>query len=477
MKTSCPRFALACAVVACLLAAVATPVSAQDGVSSSSVSMFRSGIVRSPEAILVEDFFNHHRHDIKLPEEGEAIALDLRWGTNLTNKEHRDAYLQVGLATQKFDDTAELPPLNLSIVIDRSGSMAGERIAKVKEALLAFVHKLRSVDRVSIIVFSDQAEVLVAPQVVEDTNLFQRAIGSVVADGSTNLCAGLMLGYEQVKEHFDAEKTNRVILLTDGLANRGVTDSEQITSQSKAFNDEGIDLSTIGVGTEFNYELMRQLARAGRGLIHFVGDDEDIDKVFVDELQSLLAQSASDVNVEIKYGEDLSLLNAYGYAPTYKSHSIRYSLDNLNAGATQVMLSQLQVKPGIERAMEIPVTVTLSYHDRFTNSDLKKTDTIRLRFEPDKEIDFDPLTDRDVRKNITIAQLATSLRETSKLIQDDKCGEAKMLIDSNLAMVRERFRTTLDEDLKRMMTMGEDYASELEKFISRRDARARDRDR
>ncbi len=476
MRTLRFQIALACcAFVALLMAATSAP--AQVGVSSSSVSMFRSGVVRSPDAILVEDFFNFHRHDIALPGKGEAIALDVRWGTDLASAQHRDAYLQVGLATQNFDDTSDMPPLNLAIVIDRSGSMAGPRIAKVKEALLAFVHKLRSVDRVSIVLFSNEADVLIESQPVEDTNLFQRAIGSIVADGSTNLHAGLMLGYEQVQQHFDTAKTNRVILLTDGLANRGVVESEQIASQSKAFNDEGIDLSTIGVGDSFNYELMRQLARAGRGLIHFVGDDQDIDKVFVDELQSLLAQSASDVKVTINYGDDLSLLNAYGYAPKYKSHSISYQLDNLNAGATQVLLTQLEVKPDIDRAAEIPVTVTLSYYDRFANKEVQKTEKIKLKFQPKNDLDFDPLTDRDVRKNITIAQVAQALREASQMIADDKCGEAKTIMEQTLEIARERFRTTSDEDLQRILKMGDEYASELNAFVARRDAAARRRDR
>src|SRR6185369_16249322 len=100
----------------------------------------------------------------------------------------------------------------------------------------------------------------------------RRAIDCLVPDGSTNLHSGLMLGYAEAKKHFRAGATNRVILLTDGIANTGVVEPERIAAESSEFNGQGIDLSTIGVGLDLNNDLLRTLARSGRGLYHFISD-------------------------------------------------------------------------------------------------------------------------------------------------------------------------------------------------------------
>ncbi len=109
-----------------------------------------------------------------------------------------------------------------------------------------------------------------------------------------------MLGYKEALKQFKREGTNRVVLLTDGIANQGVTDPAQIARESLSFNDRGVDLSTIGVGLDLNKDLLRDLAKSGRGLFHFVADAQDIDKVFLKEVQSLVAPVASEPNLEIR---------------------------------------------------------------------------------------------------------------------------------------------------------------------------------
>src|SRR5205085_8479956 len=129
----------------------------------------------------------------------------------------------------------------------------------------------------------------------------KRLIREIRPGSSTNIHAGLMLGYREALKNFSKDATNRVILLTDGIANQGVTDPDKIAQDSLGFNDRGVDLSTIGVGLDLNKDLLRELAKSGRGLFHFVADAEDINKVFVKELQSLVSPVATEPNVEIEY--------------------------------------------------------------------------------------------------------------------------------------------------------------------------------
>src|SRR6185436_18891181 len=179
-------------------------------------------------------------------------------------------------------------------------------------------------------------------------------------NGSTNIHSGLMLGYAEAKKYFRKDATNRVILLTDGIANVGVTDPGRIAADSSACNGQGIDLSTIGVGLDLNNDLLRTLARSGRGLYHFISDYKDIDKVFVNEVQSLISSVAKRVEVRIEYGPGIQLEKIYGYQPRYGNGSVSVTLDDMNNGLTQVVMARFRAD---SVKTPIPVKVRLSYYD------------------------------------------------------------------------------------------------------------------
>ncbi|HEU4435776.1 MAG TPA: VWA domain-containing protein, partial [Pyrinomonadaceae bacterium] len=249
-------------------------------------------VFRIPEEIVVEEFVNYHKHRLPLPKSGQAVAMDTRWGNWEISRSQREAVLQIGFTTAEVNERTDLRPLNLVFVIDKSGSMAGDKMARVKDGLRAMIGKLRADDIVSIVAFDSGADVLQPAHPVGYGQDLRRAIDCLEPGGSTNLHAGLMLGYAEAKKYFRAGATNRVILLTDGIANEGVIDPARIAAQSSEFNGQGIDLSTIGVGMDLNNDLLRTLANSGRGLYHFISDYKDIDKVFVNEVQSLISSVA-----------------------------------------------------------------------------------------------------------------------------------------------------------------------------------------
>src|SRR4029078_7105241 len=116
------------------------------------------------------------------------------------------------------------------------------------------------------------AQVLLPATVLGRGARHREAIGRIQPASSTNINAGLMLGYEETMRNFGRGYTNRVILLTDGIANQGEQDPRRIAENSASYNRRGIELSTIGVGSDLDNDLLRTLARSGRGLYHFVAD-------------------------------------------------------------------------------------------------------------------------------------------------------------------------------------------------------------
>lgn len=431
------------------------------GFSSASVASMRAGVCPPPSGIIVEEFYNYHFHDIPFPADKEAIALDVRWGAMRTNQAVRTAYLQVGMATKREVDLENVQPLNLSFVIDCSGSMEGDRIANVKRSLLTAIKKLRKSDRVSIVTFSDEAEVIYASHLVDDLKSLELAIEGVHTTGSTNLCAGLMLGYDQVRLHFDDRHNNRVIVLTDGIANAGVTDSEEIVRKSKTFHNNGITLSTIGLGENFNETLLRQLARSGNGLIHFVADDKDIKKVFVEELDGLLSGVARDVSLTIDLPKGLEIDHIYGYSPKLQTSQLRFDLDPLNSGTTQVILIRFRIADSIVDDAELPVKVHLKYFSIGADSDVSVIESAPLTFDSLDDTPIDPLVDSSVRRNVTIADIAQGMKQMSQLLEDEKPKVAAKHLQAELKVARKRYPMALDEKVVRTNDIANGYLKKI----------------
>ena len=309
---------------------------AQMGVSTASVSMNRNQYIQSADQVVVEEYVNYHRHNIATPKGGEQVKLSLDYRTLNENK----GVLQVGVATKQSLDYSQLPPVNISLVIDGSGSMqSNNKIGYVKHAIKKFIKGLRPEDYISIVTYNSNANVVLNSVQVNEMPPIEQVLSRIYASGSTNLNDGLMLGYNQVQQNYQSRFTNKVILFTDGIANVGVTDPERIAENSFEYNQNGIDVSTIGVGTSLNYKLLQQISKKGRGANHFIGDNkEDIEKAFNQELESVLSSIGRDVYVDIEFPKHIEIEKVYGYSPEYKERRVRIPLEQLAFGQTQVIL-------------------------------------------------------------------------------------------------------------------------------------------
>ncbi len=449
---------------------------AQESTSSASVSRSRSiannskyqsrTVFTPPDKIAVEEFVNYHRHRIPLPKGDQAVNVDLRWGNGNFSEDTREAVLQVGLATAWAHDRSELRPLNLSIVIDKSGSMSGQKIERVKQSLRTMIKQLRPNDVVSIITFSDEALILCEAQPVGNGRTLEAAINRINTSGSTNLDAGLMLGYREVTRNLDSRSTNRVILLTDGRANQGIVDPREIASRSTEFNNRGIDLSTIGIGSNLDQDLLRTLSEKGRGLFHFVSDYADIDKVFVKEVQSLMSAVARNVTLDIDFGRGLRATRVYGYKPNMSSRRISVPLENMNAGLTQLVLVKFRVSAN--RSRDTNVTARLRFEDYKTGSQRVETSSTSLRYR--NRASADMLRDSVVKKNYTIAEMALALADVRKNALGKRYRRAASVLRSTLIKKRDRFPGSDDKDLRFVSDILETYRSNLDRFLSERSA-------
>ena len=190
-------------------------------------------------------------------------------------------------------------PLNISIVIDRSGSMSGHPLEEAKKSAIMMVQNMTNKDRISIVTYDDFADVIVPSTFCSNKETIIEAIVSIRTGGTTNLHEGWLLGAEEVAKYKNNKSINRVLLLSDGNANRGLTDINEISSQCSGLADTGITTSTYGLGIQFNEYLMIEMANNGLGQSYYGETAEDLLDPFKEEFE--LLQNIVATNIQLKY--------------------------------------------------------------------------------------------------------------------------------------------------------------------------------
>lgn len=258
------------------------------------------GRLPEPGTVRPEEFVNSFRPDYPRPaDNGFSVTLDgARAG--------QDGWslVRVGLATRGADRGAERPPAALTFVVDVSGSMAEPgRLDLVKESLGLLADQLRDDDSIALVTFSDEAETrLPMTRVGEDRGRIREVVDSLATSASTNVEAGVRTGYDVAVEGHRKGATNRVVLLSDALANTGATEAgtilERIEEERRRY---GITLFGVGVGSEYGDAFMEQLADKGDGQTTYVSNSAQARKVFVDQLPSHVELRARDAKAQVAF--------------------------------------------------------------------------------------------------------------------------------------------------------------------------------
>jgi Ca-activated chloride channel family protein len=207
----------------------------------------------------------------------------------------------------------ERAPMNLCLVLDRSGSMEGSPLHYSKKACQFVVDQMGSQDLLSMVAFDDEITTVFQPQGVTHKDLMKTQIEQIQSGGSTNLSGGLLKGIQHVMQHQKEGMVNRVILLSDGHANDGITDRGKLNAMAKEFRSAGIGITTMGVGNGFDEEMLEGIADHGGGNFYYIQKADDIPTIYAKELDGLCSIVAQNVQLTLNLKENVTLTHLFGY--------------------------------------------------------------------------------------------------------------------------------------------------------------------
>ena len=191
-------------------------------------------------------------------------------------------------------------PLNIAIVLDRSGSMSGHPLNEAKQSAKMLIDRMNEDDRVSIITFDNRVDVIASNQHVTNKNFLKRKIDEIETGGMTALYDGWSVAVDQLINHVNDQTFSRIMLLSDGCANQGLTDAKIICKEVAAQCEEGISTSTYGLGRNFNEELMTAMAKNGHGIAHYGQTADDLLDLFIEEFDLISSTIARRLRLRVR---------------------------------------------------------------------------------------------------------------------------------------------------------------------------------
>jgi Ca-activated chloride channel family protein len=308
--------------------------------------------------------------------------------------------------------------------------MKGERIAQAKEAALMAAERLGDADIMGVVTYSDNAYVLSPAARLRDTDRVRAAIRNIEADGRTALYAGVSQGIRELRPFVDPYKVNRIILLSDGLANVGPSSPQELEALGREAAQAGITVTTIGLGLGYNEDLMTRLALASDGNHAFVERPQDLVKIFNEEFGDVLAAVGSDVEIIIECPDGFEPVRVLGRQAQVEKDRVHLKLNQVYGKQEKYVVVELRVSEKRAHGSAEAAKVAVNYTDLATKRRASVDGRAELRFSRSPEE-----VKAGVNKDVTAAvatQIATESNEKAVSLRDSgKTEEAKKVLREN----------------------------------------------
>jgi len=382
------------------------------------------------------------------------------------NPSSQSGFFYAELKAGKYspDPNKKRTPLNISLVIDRSGSMEGDKLTYVKKAAAFVVDNLTPEDYLSIVIYDTEVKVLYPSNSNINKQQVKKLIATIESDGSTNLSGGMINGFKEVKSSFKPGYMNRVLLLTDGLANQGITEPNRLeTIVASRLKEEAISLSTFGVGADFNEDLLQNLAEFGSGNYYFISSPDKIPEIFQKEMKGLLSVVAQNTKLTIELPMEVSLEKVYGYPYAILNNRIEINFKDLFSEETKAVLIKYTVPAKFHE------TVKIAAHVSYNNATMESVPLIESNLMRDvkaaeNEVARDKEYNKFVLQQIALFESNERMNEAMKAVDKGEYDKARKLVSDNQIYLKEKRKALPGSaELQRQDSINQNYGKSIQK--------------
>lgn len=337
-------------------------------------------------------------------------------------------------------------PLNLSLVLDRSGSMHGRPLELCKEAVKYVIGKLSDKDILSLVVFDNEVQTTFSPQRVTNKEHLFHKVDTIQTGGMTNLCGGLVTGAEHVLNLKTDEFVNRVVILSDGQANEGITNPDEMYKITSDMQKKGLSFTTMGVSNHFNEELMAGIANNGIGNYYYIPSVDKIPSVFQKELQSLFTVIAKDITLTLKMKNGVKIENVFGYSFQGEGDTVKLALGDLFAGDKKSVLMECTIPNAMIGSLDL-FDVEWSFLDVASDGEEKSVPFSKSVEVTNDESKLSEAEDQAIAIQREITMNALVLEEALKDMDNGDISTGQEKILSNARRMKELGESLDNEEL------------------------------
>jgi len=369
-------------------------------------------------------------------------------------------FLKVGLTGFKMQSRAERAPVNISLVLDKSGSMKGSPMEEARSGAIEAIRRLGPNDIVSVITYDSTVHVLVPATKLTDKDTVCRQISQIRAGGGTALFAGVSKGAAEIRKFADRNYVNRVILLSDGKANIGPSSPSELGNLGASFKKENMTVSTMGLGPGYNEDLMLMLASRSGGNHIFIEDTAQLAGIFHEEFKTVLSVVAQEVSVAIDVSKAVRPIRVLGREAEINGQQVITQLSQIYSEQEQYVVLEVEVPATSAGKATQVASVSVTYGNMLTQATDRLAGTASVNFS-DNATEIAEKTNRDVLE-VSILLLANERNKMATAMFDTgKIEEAKKCLEDNASFLS-FYATQLDsEDLKESSSFNARQALEL----------------